>query len=424
MAELIYDSFRIKDKYHLNSEDYNNLSQLYLPIMGIDSFSLYIILNGLDTNKEYAYKHILDLLANFSLANLNQAFDKLEALCLVKTYYNKKSGYLHEVYPPLSQKDFLANELLSSCLASQIGMVAMEELAKGDSVSEGYKDISKKIEDVFSIDVKSNESIINSLFKPDISVDNKDFNYVLFKAMFDGAIPDEVLEDSEFKKHILRIAFTYKLNVDEMHECVIKTMTIDKNLEYASISKNAKMAFQNKYDVKNPVLKAKSDDKYLGSIKDDAWFDLLNSVENMSISDVLQSLSGIRPSVAEISMFEKLQNNTGFPNGVINLMIILVNKEKNGELPTYNYFEKIANTWARAKIKSAYDVLKYYETRNENDKVALAQTVKRGKAKQPVIPSWYQDYKNELDSNENKPMNEEQTKQMVDLIKDLFNDEE
>ena len=44
MAELIYDNFKIVNKYHLNGEDYNNLSKLYLPIMGIDSFSLYNVL--------------------------------------------------------------------------------------------------------------------------------------------------------------------------------------------------------------------------------------------------------------------------------------------------------------------------------------------------------------------------------------------
>ena len=422
MAELIYDSFKIKDKYHLNSEDYNTLSQMYLPIMGIDSFSLYNVLSSLEINKDYSYKSLLDLLANFSLATLNQAMDKLEALCLVKTYYNKKSGFIHELYPPLSKDDFLKNELLASCLESQIGLVAINELKNEQTSLNGYKDVSKKFEDVFSIDTKNKETIINSLFKPDVSVENKDFNYVLFKALFDGAIPDEVLDDNEFKRHILRIAFTYKLNVDEMHDCVNKTMTIDKNLEYASISKNAKMAFQNKYSVKEPVLKTKNDDSYLASIKDEAWYEILNSVENMSISDVLQSLSGVKPSVAEISMFEKLQNNTSFPVGVINLMILLVNSEKKGELPGYNYFEKIANTWARAKIKTAYDVLKYYEAKADADKAAVKEAKDyQTKKKEAVLPSWYKAYKTELDKDQDAQMNEEQTKQMVDLVKDLFN---
>ena len=419
MAELIYDNFKIKDKYHLNSEDYNNLSQLYLPIMGIDSFSLYNVLNSLEENKEYAYKDILDLLTSFTLSSLNQAFAKLEALGLVRTFSNKKDGYIHIVYPPLSKNDFLGNELLLASLTSQIGETGIEELRKRFVVDKEYKEVTKKFEDVFSVETKTNEAIINGLFKPDIQIDNKDFNYVLFKAMFEGSIPDEVLEDSEFKKHILRIAFTYKLNVDEMHECVVKTMTIDQNLEYASISKNAKIAFQNKYSVKNPVLKAKNDDKYVNSLQDEAWQEILNSVENMSFSDVLQSLSGVKPSVAEINMFEKLQNNTDFPVGVINLMILQVNKEKNGELPGYNYFEKIANTWARAKIKTAYDVLKYYENKNESDKQA-ASSVKININKKPApLPSWYEEYQKDLDKGQAE-MSEEQKKQMVDLVKGLF----
>ena len=421
MAELIYDNFKIINKYHLNSEDYNNLSKLYLPIMGIDSFSLYNVLNSFEVNQEYSYKNVLDLLNGFSLASLNQSLDKLEALSLVKTYHSKKNGYIHEIYPPLSKRDFLNNELLATCLESQIGAVAINELKDDNNNLDGYTDVTKKFEDVFSMDTKSKESFINSLFKNDVVVDNKSFNYVLFKAMFDGAIPEDVLEDNEFKKHILRIAFTYKLNVDEMHEVVVKTMTIDKNLEYGSISKNAKMAFQNKYSVKEPSLKANNDDKYVGSVIDEEWQEIINLVDNMSFSDVLQSLSGIKPSVAEVAMFEKLQNNTNFPVGVINLLILQVNKEKNGELPGYNYFEKIANTWARAKIKTSYDVIKYYQDKNTADKEIASVANKRSNVKKPVLPSWYGEYKKDLDKD--RSMTEEQTKQMVDLVKDLFEDE-
>ena len=418
MAELIYDNFKIINKYHLNSEDYNNLSKLYLPIMGIDSFSLYNVLNSFEVNQEYSYKNVLDLLNGFSLASLNQSLDKLEALSLVKTYQSKKAGYIHEIYPPLSKRDFLNNELLATCLESQIGAVAINELKDDSNNLDGYTDVTKKFEDVFSMDTKSTESFINSLFKNDVVVDNKSFNYVLFKAMFDGSIPEDVLEDNEFKKHILRIAFTYKLNVDEMHDVVVKTMTIDKNLEYGSISKNAKMAFQNKYSVKEPTLKANNDDKYVGSVIDEEWQEIINLVDNMSFSDVLQSLSGIKPSVAEVAMFEKLQNNTNFPVGVINLLILQVNKEKNGELPGYNYFEKIANTWARAKIKTSYDVIKYYQDKNAVDKEVASVANKRSNVKKPVLPSWYSEYKKDLDKD--RSMTEDQTKQMVDLVKDLF----
>ena len=421
MAELIYDNFKIINKYHLNSEDYNNLSKLYLPIMGIDSFSLYNVLNSFEVNQEYSYKNVLDLLNGFSLASLNQSLDKLEALSLVKTYHSKKNGYIHEIYPPLSKRDFLNNELLATCLESQIGAVAINELKDDNNNLDGYTDVTKKFEDVFSMDTKSKVSFINSLFKNDVVVDNKSFNYVLFKAMFDGTIPEDVLEDNEFKKHILRIAFTYKLNVDEMHEVVVKTMTIDKNLEYGSISKNAKMAFQNKYSVKEPSLKANNDDKYVGSVIDEEWQEIINLVDNMSFSDVLQSLSGIKPSVAEVAMFEKLQNNTNFPVGVINLLILQVNKDKNGELPGYNYFEKIANTWARAKIKTSYDVIKYYQDKNTADKEIASVANKRSNVKKPVLPSWYGEYKKDLDKD--RSMTEEQTKQMVDLVKDLFEDE-
>ena len=72
----------------------------------------------------------------------------------------------------------------------------------------------------------------------------------------------------------------------------------------------------------------------------------------MSPIELLKSLNGgIEPSASEIGMLEDLIRTTKFPQGVINLMVLMVNSEKEGELPGFNYFDKIANTWARAGVK-------------------------------------------------------------------------
>ena len=52
------------------------------------------------------------------------------------------------------------------------------------------------------------------------------------------------------------------------------------------------------------------------------------------------------------------------------------------------------------------------------DKEAASVASKKANMKKPVLPSWYSDYKNDLDKE--KPMTEDQTKQMIDLVKDLF----
>ena len=46
MAELMYDQFKLIEKKHINSDDINSLTKLYLPLMGIDSYSLYMSLSS------------------------------------------------------------------------------------------------------------------------------------------------------------------------------------------------------------------------------------------------------------------------------------------------------------------------------------------------------------------------------------------
>lgn len=99
-------------------------------------------------------------------------------------------------------------------------------------------------------------------------------------------------------------------------------------------------------------------------------------------------------------------------------MIYYVNAEKGGELPGYNYFEKIANTWARMKVKNAYDALKYI-----TDEKPKANDTKTNKPKKQVkpLPDWYSEYTSSLSAKEEKVQEETTDKsEIVNLVKDMF----
>lgn len=420
MANLIYDNFKVHNRNQLNCEDMKSLTLLYLPLMGIDSYAVYSILMSLDYDELYSFKKILDLL-NFKNINLfNKAIDKLEGLGLVQSYYSENKGYLFTLFQPLSFTEFFDNELLSGLLETQIGEVEFKNLAvKQKPRIIGYKNITKKFNEVFTTSERSAISSLKKIVKDSLALENKAFNYSLFKILFDASVlSEDVLNDAEFKKRIERISFLYKLNEEEMRNVVIKTIDVDKNLEYASIAKNAKYLFQEKYKANNPRIESLVEDQFIPSTLDDSWRDLLNAVENYSIVDVLQSLSGIKPAASEVAMFEKLQENTKFPTSVINLMIYYVNAEKGGELPGYNYFEKIANTWARMKVKNAYDALKYI-----TDEKPKANDTKTNKPKKQVkpLPDWYSEYTSSLSAKEEKVQEETTDKsEIVNLVKDMF----
>ena len=418
--ELLLEKFKLNNKCQLNSEDISSLSQLYLPLIGIDSFALYSALTSLDVNQEYFIKKLINITNIPTLKELTNAFDKLEGIGLLKTYYHKDKGYVFNVLNPLNEREFLKEEILVTLLETQIGSTEIENLKnRNKDITKGYKEVTKKLSDVYTVSTKLKSNVISNLIKPNIVIENKDFNYSLFKMLFDSSFIDEdVLNEESFKTMIMKISFIYKLTEEEMKDIVFNTINNDKRCDYPSLSKYARITFQKKYKVDTPKLVTVKEDQYVQSVEDDVVLKLCNDLESMSPSEVLEQLSGMKPTPSELKICEDLSANTNLTIGAINFMLMYVNKEKNGELPGYNYFEKIASTWARAKVKTAYDAIKYTEKKN-NQKAEPKQPSSRTK-KQAVVPDWYTEYEKNLQSEENKQT--EVNKEIEEIAKNLFED--
>jgi len=415
--ELLLEKFKLNNKCQLNSEDISSLSQLYLPLIGIDSFTLYTVLTSLDVNQEYFIKKLINITNISTLKELTNAFDKLEGIGLLKTYYHKDKGYIFDVLTPLNEKEFLNEEPLVVLLETQIGTTELETLkCKYKNNTRGYKEITKKFSDVYTVSTKLKANIVSNLVKPAIVVENKDFNYSLFKMLFDSTFLDEdVLNEETFKTMIMKISFIYKLTEEEMKDIVFKAINNEKRCDYPSLSKYARITFQKKYKVDTPKLVTVKEDQYIQSVEDDIVLKLCNDLESMSPSEVLEQLSGMKPTPSELKICEDLHANTNLSIGAINFMLMYVNKEKNGELPSYNYFEKIASTWARAKVKTALDAIKY--TEKKNNQKAEPKVVTRSK-KEAVVPDWYAEYEKNLQAEENNT--KEVSEELQKIAKNLF----
>lgn len=425
MANLIYENLKVNNHRQLNNEDYRSLTLLYLPLIGVDSFAVYSVLNSIEPEETYNFKKLLDILNFTSMNILNQAINKLEGVGLIKTYYNETKGYYYEILLPLSFRDFQKCEVLNSLLLSAIGQTEYDKLFLSKSTRViGYKNVTKKFNEVFKTTERSINTTVIKLFKDPVEVENNNFNYTLFKILFDDNIlSEDVLNNKEFRENIEKISFVYHLNEEEMKEVIVKTIDIDKSIEYSAISKNARLMFSEKNDGSIPRIETVEKDSFIASAMDDEMRELLLHCEAHSISETLYSISGVKPSVAEISQFEKLQKNTGFSTGVINLMILYVNGMKNGELPSYNYFEKLANVWARAKVKNSYDALKYI---NEHKNRDISETDKENKvtktkekSKKPT-PDWYKEYTENLDKKYAKEDIETDDEELKKLAEELF----
>ena len=107
-------------------------------------------------------------------------------------------------------------------------------------------------------------------------------------------------------------------------------------------------------------------------------------------------------------MFDKLLRETNVSIGVLNVCIIYVVSEKNGEIPSYNYFLKVINTWIRAGITNAEQAINYINNGTDPKK---SPNTKTKKVKQ--VPSWYK----KQEQNENKNDGEELNSDILDFFK-------
>lgn len=415
------DSFKLINKVSLSSFEVKVLTECYLPIIGVDSFSLYFTLLTLNEKENYLIKTLLDRLNLHQASDLNQSLSKLEALGLIKRYLNKDSQIRLEINRPLDYEMFFGSPLLSEYLSGQIGLDEKEKI-KNKNIKKvtlkGYKDVTKSFDEVYqtSSSISNIYGNLTKNIKSGIEIKESDFDYILFKMSFDEEYLGEVLNDNEFRKKILEISHVYHLTEEEMKDVVLNTINYDKELTFDYISKNARNLYRKKTNQDLVKLETKESDKFVSSGVDDETYKIVNWLENASFADVLKMLSGITPASSELKMFEELKENTKFSSGMINTMILYVSTILDGQIPGYNYFEKIANVWARANIKNTLEAHKYVMESLNSKKDSKKQYKK---TKEVATPDWYNNYLDEVKESQKTKEEEISEKDLQEIFEEV-----
>jgi replication initiation and membrane attachment protein len=63
--------------------------------------------------------------------------------------------------------------------------------------------------------------------------------------------------------------------------------------------------------------------------------------------------------------------NIDLPRGVLNSMIVKVVKQNGGEMPAFNYFKKVSQSWIKDGIFTTDDAIKYVTEYIDDDKVEI-----------------------------------------------------
>lgn len=376
-------------KVNLSGEDNYVLSQMYLPLIGMVSFSAYHLINNIKES-ETTVRRLIDVLGLANINSFDQALLRLEGIGLLKRYENEKKDrtIILECLLPLSQKSFLSNSLLKEFLVSQIGDVEVHTLEKNLQCKKisGYEEVTKRFDEVFkttNLKTKVSDYLEESVVD-NIKIKNESFDYLIFKLSIDeNLISKDLLDDEDFENNILKISYQYQLNEEEMKEAVTKAILINHDLKYEDVAKYAGYIFQNKganqvlgFDVKEPLV-------YNHNLSSDEE-NLIVIADNSSISQMLESLSGGQPALSEVNDYIKLANLTGLPQGVINILALYINQNKEGDNVSFNYIEKVARNWMKKGVKTTIDAVKLLNENKEKSKVK-----NKGKNKKQVEePEW------------------------------------
>ena len=105
-------------------------------------------------------------------------------------------------------------------------------------------------------------------------------------------------------------------------------------------------------------------------------------------------------------MFEKLRASTNLSLGVLNVLIIYVISSKDGEIPSYNYFLKIANSWIRGGILTTQMALDKITGNTKQPTTSKAKPTKK-------TASWYDEYLEKEKEKLARP--KEETESLEDL---------
>jgi replication initiation and membrane attachment protein len=396
------------------------LNFLYSPIMGTGAVQLYTTMIacvgfGQFESDTYNHQKIFQMMDLKTPQEFLQMRESLEALGLLDVYY-RDGVYLYLLKEPLHPYDFFCNAQLVHLLTVKIGKSEFDRLLS-DFLTYKYNvnnftKVTKKFDEVFGIVPLSSENTFAnwwaSATNNGIVLKDRhfDFNHLDILLRARDLLDEAVITSDAFYQEMNRLSFMYGFDESDLADIVLRSTDQYHNINYEDLKTQAKWFYDRK---DKPVTIQKVAGKTVNESNE-----IIKKLEMLSPNEVIKAKYGTDLTSGEIEMFEELRQKTGFPYGVINVLLIYLTEEKNGEIPNLNYFLRVANSWKRAKILTTEDAYNHISRPATTPERKPAY----GKKEKPVT-DWYQDYINEINqkTKENKEKNSEKT--IDELLKDF-----
>ncbi len=363
----------------LSIDDFQSLTLLYTPVVGVKAIMIYETLYSLidrSTLKslDLIYKNILDLLKIDDISFL-ESRKKLEALGLIETLYNEDE-YVFLIKQPLTPKQFLQDSVFNIYLGDAVGEEMYKKIVSKFTIAKvnrlEYQNVSATFDQVFKTLDDTNKYNANGFImgrKPNGSINFKphSFDYDEFLTKIDTSYiaPSK---QSEVKQVIIRISYLYGYDIQTMAQLFSEALNDSGMFDPKILSKKAELLHKHISNgkVKNLETPDMSEDEYNAMI----------AVSNASVNQMLEDVwpNSDKSNLKSVNTLY-VDSEINLAHEVLNIMVYYVLTQKNGELPNAAYFKKVARDWISKGIVSKEDAWKYVRG-IKNDLPANRKTAK------------------------------------------------
>lgn len=380
------DLFETKRLSPLSDFDRKVAIDLYMPLIGGKALALYFALYRNEPEQFTTHEKILRNV-DYSVGEMMNALDALEAVALVQTYLLKDDHtrvLTYYLYAPQSPKDFFGDPLFSGTLEEYIGKKECEDLAKkytyaAKPVKEDGENISTNFVEHFGIDLNNPRylsSVLNSGGKESASLKTS----FLFNSFMEKLKSiDERYETKLFSKEEITFisslqglyGYSEEALADFTNQCFSFKRKLGQKVDLEALRKmcqeNAHLSYLKMDD---SSIERKTN---LSLVKGDSSIaKSLRSMQKMTPPEFLTRLQkGNRPAQSDLRLLEDLRE-MGLNGEVTNALVLYVLTKNNFSL-SRAYTEKVAASLVRADIKTSQDAWNFFNKGSSKKRVSKVE---------------------------------------------------
>lgn len=375
----------------LSYDEKRVLTLLYLPLIGIGSYSLYqtfyyLVNQDLAVSNFYTHQMLFDIL-NVDLLKFIKYRDKLEAVGLLDVYVDdveQEKEYIYILKTPCSAKSFLTEIILGSYLESQVGPSVISELTnlfkiKNFDLSNHHK-ITKSFNEVYemkNIELLQIDTPLKGRNHAQGLEIKTDFSYNDFVESLPARYKKAYLVKNSFKKNIEKIQYVYNFTNDELTELLKKSSRNGNEPNMETLKLYAKQ------------LKTYPGTKIITEIKEIA-LDSRDALESLNPEQILREFCIKGENTIDLDTILTFYDNNNLPIGLLNAVIIYTLKYLEGVLPKHTYLQQVLTTWLNNGVKDTDTAIEYIKTLNTYTKSSKKGKNKKSKSNMDI--QWLEDY--------------------------------